>query len=224
MKVRNRLQRISVLDVLASITGASIAGRERESAIKLAATWHQTAPTPLHFQKTLIGFATKDEALRRNAEDKFAARLPNGVSAFRVLAASSDVDNSRLRRHVRELGFDGAVVMRVVDVDSRIAYLPGSYCDDATFGFYRHWGSAWATAFDPCSIVQDRLVSIETRVYSLPRNQLIWAGRSEPTSSRRAGELADSVIEHVVDALHVDGLLSPMPSGGRACAGDGRGH
>src|ERR1700730_15443544 len=39
----------------------------------LANTWRDPTAGPLHFQKTVVAFATTDESLRRTVEDRLAA-------------------------------------------------------------------------------------------------------------------------------------------------------
>ena len=53
----------------------------------------------------------------------------------------------------------------------------------------------------------DRIVAIETQVYSLPNDRLVWAARSETTNPRSVTKLTDSVIKHVMNALQKDGLI-----------------
>ena len=53
-------------------------------------------------------------------------------------------------------------------------------------------------------------MTIETQIYSLSHDKLIWAGRSETTDPRTAGRLAHSVVGRVVRALKKDGLLALM--------------
>jgi hypothetical protein len=57
-------------------------------------------------------------------------------------------------------------------------------------------------------VTQDRVVSIETQIYSLKNDKLLWAARSETTNPRSVSRLGDSVIRHVIKALHKDGLMA----------------
>ncbi|HEY4130752.1 MAG TPA: hypothetical protein VGM50_09040 [Gemmatimonadaceae bacterium] len=217
--MRNRLQRINALDTFAAIATMMVTACASGNTTKLAATWHEPNAGPIHFQKTLVAFVTKDETLRRSVEDKLAARVPNSVPAYRVLASSTAADSAAVRRQIRELGFDGAVVMRVVDVDSQVSYASGAYWYGAPSGFYRYWGNSWDYSYDPGYVVDvDKIVSVETQVYSLSHNALIWAGRSETTNPKSAGKLADAVIDRVIDAMHKDGLLAQALCSEHLCA------
>jgi hypothetical protein len=156
-------------------------------------------------------FVTKDEALRRTLEDKMADELPNTVPSYRVLRSSDIADTAGIVRRLRKEGFDGAIIMRVVTVDTRVTYSPGAYWyGPPYYSFSNYWGTAWGYPYDPGYVYANQIVTIETQIYSLTNEKLIWAGRSETTDPRTAGKLAHSVVGRVVRALKKDGLLALM--------------
>jgi hypothetical protein len=177
----------------------------------LVASWKEPGATPLHFRKAIGVFVTKDEALRRTLEDKIADEFPNTTPSYRVLKSADMADTAGIEKRLRKQGFDGAIVMRVVTVDQRITYTPGTYWYGAPYyGFNSYWGTAWGYPYDPGYVYANQIVTIETQIYSLTNDKLIWAGRSETTDPRTAGRLAHSVVGRVVRALKKDGLLALM--------------
>lgn len=184
---------------------------------QLANTWRDPSAGPLRFQKTVVAFATTDETLRRIVEDRLAARVPNAVQSYRLEPSAKAPDSSAIRRRFADLGFDGAVIMRVADVDTRISYPYGTYWYGRPYSFGSYWGSAWGYAYNPAYVYADRVVAIETQIYSLNDDKLVWAGRSETTNPQSIGKLTDSVIKHVMKALQKDGLLVLRSCAERAC-------
>jgi len=177
----------------------------------LVASWRDPSAPPLHFRKAIAVFVTKDEALRRTLEDKMADELPNTVPSYRVLRSSDIADTAGIVRRLRKEGFDGAIIMRVVTVDTRVTYSPGAYWyGPPYYSFSNYWGTAWGYPYDPGYVYANQIVTIETQIYSLTNEKLIWAGRSETTDPRTAGKLAHSVVGRVVRALKKDGLLALM--------------
>jgi hypothetical protein len=178
---------------------------------QLVASWRDPSAPPLHFRKAIAVFVTRDEALRRTLEDKMADELPNTVPSYRVLSSSDIADTAGIERRLRKEGFDGAIIMRVVTVDTRVTYSPGAYWyGPPYYSFSNYWGTAWGYPYDPGYVYANQIVTIETQIYSLTNNKLIWAGRSETTDPRTAGKLAHSVVGGVVRALKKDGLLALM--------------
>ena len=185
---------------------------------QLLATWRDPTAGPMRFNKTVVAFATSDETLRRTVEDRLAEKVPNSVQSYKLEQSGKGSDSAAIRRRFAELGFDGAVIMKVADVDANYVYTNGTYWGSARYGFGYSWGSAWGYPYDP-GYYPDRIVTLETQIYSLGDDRLIWAGRSETTNPRSVGKLTDSVIKHVMKALHNDGLLVQRRCAPAACDG-----
>lgn len=175
---------------------------------QLAATWHDPQAKPIGFKKTVAVFVTKDEALRRSVEDRIAGRFPYGVPGYRILPhVDSTMSKDVLLAQLKQANVDGAIIMRVVSVTTDASYVPGTYWYGAPYGFVNYWNTAWAYPYDPGYVVTDQIVTVETQVYSISDDKLIFAARSETTNPANAAKLTDSVMRHVMDALKKDGLV-----------------
>lgn len=210
MHSRTHLSRALGTAALAMI----LAGSGCMHSTRLAATWRDPSAPPLHFRRPITVFVTKSEPLRRTMEDKLAAQFPNAVPSYKVFGSRDLTDGASIRRGLAEAGFDGAIIMRVASVDERVTYTPGSYWyGPPYYSFAGYWGNAWGYPYDPVYVSEDRVVSIETQIYNLNNDKLIWAARSETTNPKSVGKLGDSVIKHVMNRLRRDGLvLSLAPS------------
>ena len=207
----SRTSRLTRAAALAAFTALSASCYH---STELAATWHEPNPKPLRFRKPIMVFVTKSEAFRRTMEDKMAAQFPNAVPSYKVLK-STDVadasDGTKIRQQLAKDGFDGAIVMRVVNVDQRLTYTPGTYWyGPPYYTFAGYWGTAWGYPYDPGYVGEDVIVSIETQIYSLQNDKLLWAARSETTNPRSVNRLGDSVIKHVKKRLEKDGMLMAL--------------
>ena len=178
-------------------------------ATQLAVTWHQPNPQPLNFKKSVAVFVSKDEATRRYVEDKMAAKFPNTVPSYSVLPAD-DVGRAEIAQKLKNSGFDGAYVMRVVDVTVTPTYAPGTYWYGTPYGFAGYWGMAWAYPYDPAFVAVDQVVTMETQIYSLTNDKLVFAARSETTNPASVKRLTDSVLRHIADRLKKDGLMAAL--------------
>ncbi len=174
---------------------------------QLAATWHEPNATTIQFRKTVTIFVTKDEALRRSVEDKLASKFPNGVPSYRVVTQLDTNERSQILSRLRRDGFDGAVIMRVTNVTAAVTYVPGAYWYDTPYSFNGYWGLAWNYPYDPTYVATDQVVTVETQIYSLRDDRLIFAARSETTNPASAGKLTDSVMRHVMEQLKKDNLI-----------------
>src|SRR4051812_3281754 len=96
-----RTRTISLLLVASSMACASGGNTEVETS------WREPGTQPLNFQHVMVSFVTTDEANRRSVEDHLAARIPNGVPAYRAVPNLSITDDAQAREQLRGQNFDG---------------------------------------------------------------------------------------------------------------------
>ena len=76
------------------------------------------------------------------------------------------------------------VSMRPIAVNKQQTYVPPSYTGAG--GPYGGWGPyygyGWGAAYSPGYVVTDTVVRVETLVFDLKQNKLVWAGQSETTN------------------------------------------
>jgi hypothetical protein len=69
------------------------------------------------------------------------------------------------------------------------------------------WGGyGWATAGYPGPIV-DTIVKVETKVYSLPDNKLLWAGISNTTDPSKLDKMVSDVAKKATKEMEKQGLI-----------------
>ena len=72
-------------------------------------------------------------------------------------------------------------------------------------GYYGYgWGGAWGTGTD---IRTDTIVTVETLVYSLKQNKLLWAGQSKTTNPSNVDSFVKELAAGAVREMKKVGLL-----------------
>ena len=186
---------------------------------EIVATWHEPGSGRLNFNRTVAVFATTDESMRRSVEDELVMKFPNATPSYRVVPKASDVDKETVLQRMRDAGFDGAVVMRVTEVKDKVTYYPGTYWGPG-YGFGGYWGSSWAYPYDPGYVNTTQIVTVETNIYSLRDDKLVFATRSETADPSSVGKLIRSVMRHINEELKKNGQMaySPRPPADLAAA------
>jgi hypothetical protein len=208
--MRNNSMRVYLTALPLALVLASGCWRRTE----LAATWHEPSPTLLNFNRTVAVFVTTDEAMRRAVEDQLAAVFPNTIPSYRVLPNASSVDKATILQQLRKAGFDGAISMRVTNVSEQINYnagYNGPYWGGA-YGFNGYWNNAWAYPYNPYYITTTQVVSVETNIYSLAQDKLVFAALSQTSDPANVGKLVRSVMRHVNEQLRKDGMIVKAPA------------
>jgi hypothetical protein len=158
-------------------------------------------------------FISREESERRAAEDVMAADLNSrgvhGVAAYTILPAERSRDAEAARARLKEAGADAVVVMRVVGRDQRITYAPGYPFPQYYDGFGPYWGYGWRVAYDPGYLRSDTIVSVETLIYSLQRDKLLWASASRTSNPKDLGSLVNEVADATAREMVKEGLLLP---------------
>jgi hypothetical protein len=160
-----------------------------------------------HFRRLLVTYATNDEEMRHRIEDKLASRLPNAFASYRAAPDLNTRDQPAAKAFLREKLFDGAVVRRVVGVKDRSTYVPLSPAYTGHPSFYAYWGSSWGMVQRPGYVLNDRVVSVETAVYSIKEDRLVWAARTKTLNATTPSKLVDETVDAVVNALRGQQLV-----------------
>lgn len=177
-------------------------------------TWRDPAARPLRLTgKKVVGlFVNKNPALRRTAEDAMAreitARGAQGVPAYTILGDDEIRNQERVRAKLEKEGFSGVVVMRIAGRETQYTVQP------AVWGgpYYRHfwggyWGYGWGYAYSPGYLEVDKIVKVETLVYSLEQDLLVWAGVSRTVDPQRVDSFVAELAKAVASQMEKDGLL-----------------
>jgi hypothetical protein len=176
-------------------------------------TWSAPDVGRLDFEKVLVVAAVKDEATRRSTEDRLVglikARGTEAVPSYTLLG-EEQLDQDRVKAKLRESACDGAVVMRLVNKEHEPTWMPGTPVGPVT-GFWGHYGTVWGGYYDPGYLTIDTVVSVETNVYSLADEKLVWSGVTETTNPEGAVGMVDEIAAAVVKDMEKKGLVRGAP-------------
>lgn len=142
---------------------------------------------------------------------EISARGAEGVPAYTVLSDEEIRDQDASKAKLDGLGFSGVVVMRVVGRETQYSYEPAVVWTRPQYRrFWRdYWPWGWARIAEPGYLAVDRIVKVETLVYSLEQDLLIWAGVSRTVDPDHLEGLIEDLARAITDAMSRDGLLAP---------------
>jgi hypothetical protein len=169
----------------------------------LTAVWKSPSVTAVRFNKILVAAQAPDQARRRNIEAYLAKRIERATPSYEVISEAEAKDTNAAKAKIAAQGFDGAVIVRFVGTTQQQTYVPGTtYWGPAPYGsMWGYWGYGWGAVYDPGYLVTDTVVTLESNVYSISRDELIWSSRSETISPSSIESLMNSVIEATVKEM-----------------------
>ena len=155
---------------------------------------------------------SSDKKRRRDAEvyltHELTVRGARGVAAYTLIGLDPpNVDYARAR--FKEAGVEGVVVMRVVGHDQRVIVDPGGFSGSAYSSFGSYYSSyGVGMTYSTGSVQTDTVVTIETLIYSLNQDKLLWAGTSRTSNPEGLQSLITEVADGVASQVAKQGLVA----------------
>jgi hypothetical protein len=160
-------------------------------------------------KKILVMGISQKKSIQRFFEDEFVRQLrergTGGVAGYSILPYEEKMDKDFIAAKARESGADTVLVARPLSRKTERSYVPGQAY--AVPGSYSRWGSYYGHAYSPGYVVEDEYVYIETNLYDVANEKLIWAAESETIILAADQELIKSFISTMVAKLASDKLI-----------------
>jgi hypothetical protein len=182
---------------------------------KITDSWTNPDATKesIKFKKVAVFGLVMKTATRKLIEDELARRLVNtiAVPSYKVV---SDDDISKpdvVKAKLSEQGFDGALILRLVDIEKRESYSPGVYPSYySSFGGYYGYSYGYMYNYTQDyggTYMTDQIVTAVINIYSLSSDKLIWSGETMSMNPNDVEQTIAELSENVKKQLIEDGLL-----------------
>jgi hypothetical protein len=201
------------------LVGASALGLAGCASTKFNSTWKDPEAQALNFrgQKVAAVVVTPHESTRLGAEGALARELQrrgvDAVPAYNLIPPNETRDKDKAKALFSAAGIAGAVVMRALGVEKDVTYSPGTgYWGAPHYGSfwgagYGYWGYSWGAVYDPGYLRTDTIVNVETLVYDLRADKLVWAGKSQTTNPDRVDALVQELAAAAAAEMKKQGLI-----------------
>ena len=167
-------------------------------------TWKNPAVPPLDKPKgqtVIAAVAAEDEYIRHDAEDTLAAELTKrgfkGVPSYTILPPGVK-DEALAKAAFEKSGAVGVVVMRPLAAKEELSVSASVYTGPYYGGFWGgYWGYGWGYPYMGSTVQTDTVIIVETLVYSLEHNKLLWSGRSKTTNPSNVAKFVKELATNV---------------------------
>jgi hypothetical protein len=190
------------------VTAAGTAGCATTSFVS---TWKNPAAAPLkpEGKKVAAVVVTKNEANRRSAEDALAQAISKqGAQGVPLYSVTSSTDENAVKAALEKDGFAGIVTMRPVAKDKELTVTSSMYAAPYYGGYWGgYYGYGWGAPYGGTDVRTDTIITIETLVYSLKQNKLVWAGQSQTTNPSKVDGFVQEVATAAAAEMKKAGLI-----------------
>ncbi|MBA4851425.1 hypothetical protein [Emticicia sp. BO119] len=184
------------------------------TSTRITSSWKEPDKTVTlnNLNKVLVVAMLKDETSRRKAEDQMKKYLNGkGVVSYNYLDRSiSEQDEQQILNKIRADNFDGAIIMRLIDVDKDVDYVPGTISSYPVYyrtfgGFYRR---SWVYYSTPNRYYSTKTYTVEVTVFSIKDDRIIWTGLTESTEPGGVDKMTREVAKVVYDRMVEEGFIT----------------
>ena len=188
---------------------------------KLVNSWKEPGTAPLELKQGDLVIAmvmSKEETTRRTGEDLLGEELRQRglrpIPSFSLIPTDQVDDKEKAAAAIQDSGAVALISMRPIAVNKQQTFVPPSYTGPG--GPYGGWGPyygyGWGAPYSPGYVVTDTIVRIETLVFDLKQNKLVWAGQSETTNPDRLDQFMRELVKTVGDDMRRKGVITAPAS------------
>lgn len=173
-------------------------------------SWKEpTSTTKLNeYKKILIICFAQSETARRQAETQLAGLFKGRAVPsydYKVLVEKG-ADADAVTAAVKADGFDAAIVTRLIDKEKETSYVPGTTYYGG-YGFRGYYGAGYGAYGSPGYYVEDKIYYIETNVYDLKTDKLVWGAVTSTTNPSKMEKSISELADVLARKMREDGFL-----------------
>ena len=164
----------------------------------------------LDFKEVLILALVPNNNHKIIIENEVAKRMINtiGVPAHKVLEKEDLKELESKREKLVNRGFDGALVIRLLDEQERSFYIPGEF-PAYYYQFTDYYGYSYSYIFDPGARIEyEKEVNLEINIYSLKNDKIVWSGHTTTYVPDDIKLLVGPYMQSLAEELTREGLIN----------------
>ena len=202
--------------LLAASALASLAlAASAHAGTKLLDRWADAQYGKLKFKNVLAIVATKDASLRRTAEDEICKNVVKTACTrgYTVISEADAGDREKAIAKIKEGGFDGVILLRALGGDGGMTREAGAARPTYYYSFYTYygyWGASWGVPYIAANTSYTKaqtFITLETNIYDLASDKLVWAGSTQAKNPDSAREVVQDATKAVRKDLKAKGLV-----------------
>lgn len=180
---------------------------------KFLSTWKAPGAAGITFAgKKVAGLViTQDQSLQMSGEEALVRELTSrgmqGVATYRIVPREELQNADRARPWFERSTIEGVVALRPVSAEKQRTYTSPTVWTMPYYGtLWGYYGYGWGSVYTPGSSREETVVVVETLIYSVPRNELIWAAASETRNPKTLQQFIADLAKETSKELTKQGL------------------
>jgi len=184
------------------------------SSTKITSVWMDQEKSGTSFNDILVIGIAKEQHNRRLFEEQFTAQLnAAGIESevsYKILPEGTVINHDTVTAAIKGKNIDAVIVTHLVAVEEETVYRQnmdyrptyGYY--DGLYNYYPHVNSY---VNQPGYYTTHDVVKLETNLYEVKSEELVWSAQSRSFAPGSAKEVIDELVKLVIKDLTEKGLI-----------------
>jgi hypothetical protein len=209
---------VVIMRTLLTVLTLAVPAAVLSADIKFTSTYKSMNAGTVNFagKKVAALVISQDDSLRVAGEEslmrELSARGMQGVATYRIAPKEELQRPETAKVWFERAGIEGVVAVRPVSADRRQLYTPGTWVTSSYSTLWGYYGYGWNSVYVAGSVERETVVVVESTIYSVPRNELLWAAASETRNPKNLSQFVQELVKESVKALQKQGLARRIPN------------
>ena len=209
--------------ILLMILTSSVMFYSCSSSSSIVGSWKNPAYSGKKFSKIVVIAVAKNPAVRSTMEKEIVARLKDSkitaVSGTDIIPENiikwgddnkvTEESRAMIVERIKQNNIDGGLVIALKDIKDSEHYVPGTvYTPYAGHhSFYNYYYTGYGTVYSPGYVEKTTQVFLQSNLYDISKDELLWSAQSETYNPSSLKELASSYSGNLVSEMLEKGIL-----------------
>jgi hypothetical protein len=192
------------------------------SSTQITGSWKNPQPPSKKINSILVTALTDKANSRQTIETDLVNLIQNrgmkGIKSMDVLppgfTTGKEPDRQLLLDKIKGSNVDAILTVALINKETESRYVPGNYAYQPVtrFGYYgRFWGyyTTWyPTLYAPGYYTDDRTYFLETNLYSVETEDLLWSAQSETYNPGSLLDFSKEYASAILKQMEIDGVIT----------------
>jgi hypothetical protein len=182
---------------------------------QMGSTWKDEAYEVEHFDKILVVGNSPNVSVRhafeRELTEKISKKGVTAIASLDVLPKDEKISKEAFYKYFKDENIDAILVTRLVDMKETAEFVEGeTYVQPVSGyygGFYTYYHNVYREIPDASHFETTKVYQIETNLFKVEGEKLVWHALSEAYNPTDALEIIDDLAKNIAKKLSDEGYL-----------------
>ena len=180
--------------------------------IRFLSTWKSPDAGTTSFvgKKVATVVITQDDGLRVSGEEALARELEargiTAVASYRIVPKPELASAEKAKPWFERAAVEGVVAVRPISKDKVREYTPATWTQSYYSSFWNYYGYGWGAYYSPGVDRVDTVVVVETLLFNMASNGLVWASVTETTNPKELQSFVSDLARATIKEMQKQGL------------------